>query len=141
MANRGPRVNVTVTEEQHALLLELAKLNGGSAAGLLRQMLDQATPLLRATVPALRMAAEEMNTTRAEAESQLQKMLSALRDVGVDAGQLDLLDGDTKPSPAASSEQGRRPPGGGRGAASQPPYSNTGVSTPPPSSTAKGASS
>jgi len=92
MANRGPRVNVTVTEEQHALLLELAALNGGSAAGLLRQMLDQATPLLRATVPALRLAAEEMNSTKAEAEAQLQEMFAALRSVGVETDQFDLLD-------------------------------------------------
>jgi hypothetical protein len=77
-------VNVTVTEEQHALLLELAALNGGSAAGYLRQMLDKATPLLRATVPALRMAAEEMNTTKEEAGIQLRKLLEAISSVGVD---------------------------------------------------------
>lgn len=136
MANRGPRVNVTVTEEQHALLLELARLNGGSAAGLLRQMLDQATPLLRATVPALRMAAEEMNTTRAEAEAQLQEMFAALRSVGVQTDQFDLLDHHSTASPEPQrSEDGR-----GRGTRSQPPYSNTGVSTPTPSSPKRKAS-
>jgi hypothetical protein len=84
MPSKLPRVNVTVTEEQHALLLELARLNGGSAAGYLRQMLDKATPLLRATVPALRMAAEEMNTTKEEAGTQLRKLLEAISSVGVD---------------------------------------------------------
>lgn len=84
MPSALPRVNVTVTEEQHALLLELARLNGGSAAGYLRQMLDKATPLLRATVPGLRMAAEEMNTTKEEATAQLRKMLEAISAAGVD---------------------------------------------------------
>lgn len=91
MATGNPRLNVTVTPEQHQLLLELAKLNGGSAAGYLRQMLDQATPLLRSTVPALRMAADEMNTTRAQAQGALDDMLRALRDAGMNI-QPDLLD-------------------------------------------------
>lgn len=91
MPTHKPRLNVTITEEQHALLLELAKLNGGSASGYLRAMLDQATPLLRATVPALRSAAEEMNITRQEAERQINEMLAALRSVGT---KLDIDTGD-----------------------------------------------
>ena len=83
LPTRLPRLNVTVTEEQHALLLELAKLTGGSGAGFIRQMLDQATPLLRATVPALRLAAEEMNTTKAEAGEALAGLLHAIADAGV----------------------------------------------------------
>lgn len=84
MPTKLPRINVTVSEEQHGLLLELAALNGGSAAGYLRLMLDQATPLLRATVPALRMAAEEMDATKQEAGAQLRNMLEAIAQVGVD---------------------------------------------------------
>lgn len=113
VANRGPRVNVTVTEEQHALLLELARLNGGSAAGLLRQMLDQATPLLRATVPALRMAAEEMNSTRAQAEQQLQEMFAALREVGVKTDGIDQSSGDVNVKRSERSERGRDQVAGG----------------------------
>lgn len=95
MPSKLPRVNVTVSKEQHALLLELAKLNGGSAAGYLRQMLDAATPLLRATVPALRAASQEMNLTKAEAEKQIEEMLAALSAVGVNP-QLDLLETPAK---------------------------------------------
>lgn len=84
MPSNRPRVNVCVTPEQHALLLELAELNGGSAAGYLRQMLDQATPLLRATVPALRVAAKEMNATKQEAGTALQAMLDAISQAGAD---------------------------------------------------------
>lgn len=109
MPTKLPRLNVTVTAEQHALLLELAALNGGSAAGYLRQMLDQATPLLRATVPALRLAAQEMTSTREQANQALLGMLDALREsTGID--QLDLLTDvvlGAPPEPSAS-EAGRR---------------------------------
>jgi len=133
MPTQNPRVNVTVTEEQHALLLELARLNGGSAAGYLRQMLDQATPLLRATVPALRLASEEMNTSRQEVNSALAELLGAIRGVGMDVHP-DLLDGIPEHAFAAAPDPQRSEDGSGRKAAAQPPYSNTGVSTPSPSS-------
>lgn len=45
-----PRLQVTMTVEQHKLLAELASLCGKSSAGFLRQMIDAATPLLRYTV-------------------------------------------------------------------------------------------
>lgn len=96
MATKLPRLNVTVTSEQHALLLELAALNGGSAAGYLRQMLDQATPLLRATVPALRAASQEMTMTKEAASEAISGMLRAVRDAGVQL-QPDLLDAACAP--------------------------------------------
>ena len=138
MAKRGPRVNVTVTDEQHALLIELAELNGGSAAGYLRQMLDQATPLLRATVPALRMAAQEMNTTREQARTALDDLLGAMKGVGVDVHP-DLLDGLPGGTVAPSRKRSRSDAAGGREAHSQPPHSNTGVSTSSPSPRSKGS--
>lgn len=83
----APRVNVTVTEEQHALLLELARLDPEtrSAASFLRQLLDQATPLLRKTVPMMRAAAEELDTGRTELRSTIREFLAELQ-------QTDLLD-------------------------------------------------
>ncbi len=83
----SPRVNVVVTEEQRALLLEFARLDPSvrSASGFLRSMLDQVTPLLRKTVPMMRAAAEEMDSAR----SQLQAPLRALL---VELDQADLLE-------------------------------------------------
>lgn len=107
MPTKLPRLNVTVTEEQHALLLELAKLNGGSAASYMRQMLDAATPLLRATVPALRMAAEEMDATREDAEQQIGAILTALRGAGVNL-QPDLLDEASTPAAAPAAQRSER---------------------------------
>lgn len=107
-----PRVNVTVTEEQHRLLLELAQLQGGSAAGYLRQQLDVSTPLLRAAVPLLRRAAQESEVSRREALDLLQEPLRVLSEMGVQP-QDDLLDSLARPArrsrpPAASgSERGR----------------------------------
>lgn len=111
MPSKLPRVNVTVTAEQHALLLELAELNGGSAAGYLRQMLDAATPLLRATVPGLRVAAEEMTTTKEDVETQLSHMLAALRAAGINT-QLDLLEDAPAPAPSRAAPRTERSDGG-----------------------------
>lgn len=88
---RKPRINVAVTKEQHALLLELAELQGGSAAGYLRQQLDASTPLLRVAVPMLRRAAQEIELTKAEAAKILKTPLEELRKAGV-LDQMDLLD-------------------------------------------------
>lgn len=109
MPAKNPRVNVTVTEEQHALLLELAQLNGGSAAGYLRQMLDHATPLLRASVPALRMAAQEMEHTREETNAALTELLEAIRNSGAGI-QPDLID-----DALAATRPQRREDGRGKG--------------------------
>lgn len=114
MATKLPRLNVTVTKEQHGLLLELARLNGGSAAGYLRQMLDQATPLLRVTVPMMRAAAEEMEVTREKAAQLLAPVLQELRDSPL-MDQPELLEllrrDDLAPPPgapaASGSERGR----------------------------------
>lgn len=87
MPTHNPRVNVVVTEEQHALLLELARLDPTvrSAAAFLRAMLDQATPLLRKTVPMMRAAAEETD----QARSQLRGLMGEFM---AEMDQLDLLD-------------------------------------------------
>lgn len=103
----SPRVNVVVTEEQHALLLELARLDPDtrSAASFLRAMLDRATPLLRKTVPVLRAAAEERDSTREELRNALSEFTAAIH-------QADLLDapGDarTERSEGARAKRGRR---------------------------------
>ena len=89
MPTHRPRVNVVVTDEQHALLSELAKLDPSvrSASSFLRAMLDQATPLLRKTVPMMREDAKERDTARSE-------LRTALRDFISEAQQMDLLDAD-----------------------------------------------
>ena len=91
MPTKLPRINVTVTEEQHALLLELATLQGGSASGFLRQYVDASTPLLRAAVPLLRRAAKETEVSKAEAARLLQEPLKRLQEMGV-LEQMDLID-------------------------------------------------
>lgn len=102
MPTQLPRVNVTVTEEQHALLLELASLDKGrSAAGLLRQMLDQATPLLRTTVAMMRAAAQEHNNARGELAAMMTEMQT-------------LMDQRALPLPPASQAARNRSDGGAR---------------------------
>lgn len=104
MPTRLPRVNVVVSQEQHALLSELARLDPEtrSAAGFLRQMLDQVTPLLRATVPMMKAAAEELDTNRQALRGPLNAFLAQVE-------QMDLLDDHGAPGAARTerSEGGR----------------------------------
>jgi hypothetical protein len=104
----SPRVNVVVTEEQQALLLELARLDPDtrSASGFLRQLLDEVTPLLRKTVPMMRAAAEELDSSREGLRGPLRDFLGQLE-------QMDLLD-TSEPSANRTerSEGGRTRPRG-----------------------------
>lgn len=56
MPTRLPRLNVTISEEQHALLMRLGALQGRSAASYLRELLDASTPFLAALMPTLEAA-------------------------------------------------------------------------------------
>ena len=84
-ATPNPRINVVVTEEQRALLFELARLDPDtrSASAFLRELLDRVTPLLRSTVAAMRVASEETDNAR----SELRGLLS---DIATEMQQLDL---------------------------------------------------
>ncbi len=98
-----PRLNVTVTREQHALLLELASLDPetSSAASFIRQLIDQVTPLLRVTVPAMRAAKDAHSDARAEIGGMIEELQRV-------AAQPDLLTPSTGPR-APSGSEGARP--------------------------------
>jgi len=120
MPTSSPRINVTVTPEQHSMLLELAELQGRSASSFLREMLDGSMPMLRALLPIYRRAAQA-------AEIQPQALQAAIRDAlaAVEAGreQLDFLgtltaveahsandrDGATVPAASGASEENDAP--------------------------------
>jgi hypothetical protein len=82
-----PRLNVTVTREQHALLLELASLDPDtpSAASFIRELIDQVTPLLRVTVPMMRAAKEAQGEAQEQLREPLRLFLAEMK-------QKDLLD-------------------------------------------------
>lgn len=104
-----PRLNVTVTREQHALLLELASLDPDtpSAAAFIRQLIDQVTPLLRVTVPAMRRAAEEQ---LGAANSLHMPLRAALKRANEAVDQLELLGHDALAGALVPSEsEGERP--------------------------------
>jgi hypothetical protein len=91
LPSKSPRLNVSITDEQHALLLELAALEHRSAASFLREMVDALTPTLRVTVPILRHAANEVEMSQSQAREALKEPFALLREMGV-LGQRDLLD-------------------------------------------------
>lgn len=74
------RVNIVVTDEQYALLSELASLdNRRSVAAIVRELVDEVTPLLRVTVPAMRAAKQELDTSRESLRKPLAEFLSAMQ--------------------------------------------------------------
>ena len=99
---RNPRVNVVVTDEQHALLLELAQLDPDtrSASAFLRHMLDEVTPLLRKTVPMMRAAAQELDSSREGLRAPLREFVRTVQ-------QMDLLDAPDGAPARSVSEDGR----------------------------------
>ena len=90
-ASQSPRVNVVVTVEQHALLLELSKLSKLSAAGFLRRLLDAATPMLRETVPALRHAHKNYDHADEVFLHEFEELMDRFKEVGT-IDQFELLD-------------------------------------------------
>lgn len=121
---KSPRINVSVTAEQHALLLELASLRGGSASGFLRMIVDQVTPQLRVVVPLLRSAVDEQKKTYEEGAQILADLIESMGPTDT-PNQPDLLD------MAVRARDEKRPRGTGEHGSPQerrqPPYSNTGV--------------
>lgn len=103
MPTRNPRVNICVTDAQHRMLMELGKLQGRSAASIVREMLDASTEMLGALLPIYRAAAQEQ-------AMQPERLKQAIKDVlaGVESNrsQLDLLAllADAKPALANDQE-------------------------------------
>lgn len=78
------RVNIVVTNEQYALLSELATLDEArSVAAIVRELVDQVTPLLRVTVPAMRAAKEELDTNRESLRKPLAEMVAAIEQLSL----------------------------------------------------------
>jgi hypothetical protein len=89
-----PRLTVVVTPEQHQLLARLGALQGRSQASYVRQLLDLATPSLRAILtPLERAEAEEeamdetfqevLNEQLREADEDLEEQLHLLDPLGI----------------------------------------------------------
>lgn len=116
MPTAHPRLNVTVTAEQHSLLLELGALQGRSAASYLREMLDAATPMLLAMLPVYRTAA-------AQEAMQPDALVLAIREAlsGVEAhkDQLDLLAYLARPNSASANDLGAVPSPAASGASEE----------------------
>ena len=107
MPTKVPRVNVCVTEEQHALLHEMAQLEGMSASRVVRSLLDRMTPFLRMTVPLLRQAQENKQLAQVDADRIIGQ---AFREA-VEVTQMDIFDdagtGSAARAPRSERERAR----------------------------------
>lgn len=90
MPSPNPRINVVVSHEQRELLADLSALQGRSAASFLRELLDTATPLLRAMLPVLRASQDVRERVTAGLEQQMAAMVQQAMTARSDDGQIDL---------------------------------------------------
>lgn len=98
-----PRLNVTITEHQAELLRELGELQGKSSASYLRDMLDQATPMLETILPVWRAAAAKV----AMQPQELQRAIrDALETVDAQKAQLSLLEHVAAVQPRLANDPG-----------------------------------
>ena len=88
MPTKVQRLNITISQEQRALLFELAELEGVSVSSFVRGMIDKVTPMLRVAVPMLREAAKQSELAQAEAD----RIIGQVFREAVELEQLDLLD-------------------------------------------------
>jgi hypothetical protein len=109
-----------MTEEQHALLLELGALQGRSAASYLREMLDGAMPMLRELMPVLRTAAahteQQPEVMAKEAQDAIRAALDGIED---QRDQLNLLELLVGPAGSSASNDVLDGPGTGASGASE----------------------
>jgi len=101
MATKLPRLNITLSDEQHALLMELGRLQGRSAASYLREMVDTAQPMLEALLGVYR----QVEAAQEAQPQALQKAIrAALEGVDANSAQLSLLEHLAAVQPALSND-------------------------------------
>lgn len=87
-ASINPRIGVTVSKEQHELLMKLGALQGRSASSYLREMLDSAMPMLEAMLPVFEAAAQQVAM---QPQALAQAIKDALAEVDAKQAQMSLL--------------------------------------------------
>lgn len=109
------------------MLAALARLQNRSAASLVREMIDSATPLMTRTVELLSIAEDARGLSRQAARDALKSVLDELQAITGDPNQLDLL--KLLPDlPDGSEGAGAMRSEATSTTAPSPPSSNTGVS-------------
>jgi hypothetical protein len=87
MATDKPRITITLEPHEHATLQRLAKLQGGSMSGILREFMGEVIPILSKVADSLEAAKRASSDARAkfvraaeEAEEELRPIAEFVRD-------------------------------------------------------------
>lgn len=91
MPTNLPRLQVTLTVEQHNLITQMARMTRMSGAGFIRRFIDEATPLLRALAPVIDRIDADDKERAYVVEHVFSELMSDWRELGY-FDQLDLLD-------------------------------------------------
>lgn len=130
MATTKPRITITLSEEQHALLHKLADVQKVSMSSIVVELLDTAIPVLERLTSILETAAQAPQTVLDELRKSLQVAEGDMNDAQSQVfGQLDLLEAvaagavrSAAPAVTASSKALKT---------ARPPSTNRGVRIPP----------
>ena len=128
MPTKNPRLMITLTEEQRAVLDELGELQGRSAASFVRELVDAATPLLQSLATVMRAHVSLIQSQPTTVKKLVAEVIQKTYGDPVEPSQIDLEDHlallvPLTPDAEAARDRSLRGP-----RRSAPPSSNTGVS-------------
>ena len=122
MPTSKPRITITLTEHQHAVLSRMATLGKGSMSAIVTDMLDTMVPVLERVVKAMQAAQDAPKHLHAGMLASLEKAEQDMQPLfGQVMGQLDLMDelvgavDAQQPPPPPVARKSPRPPASNRG--------------------------
>lgn len=126
------RLTITLNSHTHAVIAELAKLQGRPKSKVITELLDTTVPVLERTCYVIGLAQRASTGMSDDFKASLERSEAAIQEMMNDAmGQMDMLSNDLS---GASTSAGEPDTGAGRAARSGPrsdttlpPHSNTGV--------------
>lgn len=132
MATTKPRLTITLEPHTHAVISELAELQGRPRARVIAELIESTVPILERTCYVLALAKRASSGVSDDFKASLEHSEAKIKQMMDDAmGQMDMLATDLS-GPSQSAETSERKAGRAaspesRSETSLPPHSNTGV--------------
>lgn len=137
MATTRPRITITLTERQHAILRSLSKSTGQSMSSNVAELLELALPTLERMAVAMQAIAKTRENQIGQVRAQLDEAQAVLEPLAASlVAQTDLFWGMIEQASQAGPEAGASPTSGQRAQAAATPPTNRGV-TPHPAKPSK----
>ena len=128
MATTKPRLTITLEPHTHAVVSQLAELQGRPKSSVISELLESVTPVLERTCYVLQIAERASSGVSDDLRESMERSEAKLQAMMQDAlGQMDIFAEALTGSQASADECERSDHHGTAEQAGQPPHSNTGV--------------